>query len=188
MRGNFNPIVNLILYKKLKLPIIRNTMPALSPPASAAASALLTLLGQRIRDHRKALSVSATDAAEASGISRVTLHRIERGEPSVAMASYMNAIAALGLELEITRPQTQRQHPAASDHASPIPSTLRLADYPQLKRLAWQRGGTAKVSPEEALSLYERNWRHVDMAAMDPHERALVAALAQQWGGGRLLV
>ena len=163
-------------------------MPALSPPASAAATALLTLLGQCIRDHRKALSVSATDAAEASGISRVTWHRIERGEPTVAMASYMNAIAALGLELEITRPQAQRQHAAASEHASLLPSTLRLADYPQLKRLAWQRAASARVSPQEALGLYERNWRHVDIDAMDPHERALVSALAQQWGGGRLLV
>ena len=188
MRGNFNPIVNLILYKKLRLSIIRNIMPALSPPASAAATALLTLLGRRIRDHRKALSVSATDAAEASGISRVTLHRIERGEPSVAMASYMNAIAALGLELEIVRPSAKHLPPADNDNAIPVPSSLRLADYPQLKRLAWQRGGVPRVSPQEALSLYERNWRHVDMAAMDPHERALLSALAQQWGGGRLLV
>ena len=163
-------------------------MPALSPTLAASAAARLTQLGQRIRDHRKSLSVSATHAAEASGISRVTLHRIERGEPSVAMASYMNAIAALGLVLEITRPQVQRQHAAASDQASPLPSTLRLADYPQLKRLAWQRGGVPRVSPQEALSLYERNWRHVDIDAMDPRERALVSALALQWGGGRLLV
>ena len=178
----------LIVYKITILPIMRNNMPALSPALTPPAAARLTQLGQRIRDHRKSLSVSATDAAEASGISRVTLHRIERGEPSVAMASYMNAIAALGLELEIARPATKQAPSAGSDNAIPIPSSLRLADYPQLKRLAWQRGGVPRVSPQEALSLYERNWRHVDIAAMDPCERALVSALAQQWGGGRLLV
>ena len=163
-------------------------MPARSPPASATAVARLTLLGQRIRAHRKSLAVSATDAAEASGISRVTLHRIERGEPAVAMASYMNAIAALGLELEIVRPPSKHVPLAGNDNATPVPSTLRLADYPQLKRLAWQRGGVPRVSPQEALNLYERNWRHVDIDALDSRERALVSALAQQWGGGRLLV
>ena len=163
-------------------------MPALSPTLTASATVRLTQLGQRIRDHRKSLSVSATDAAEASGISRVTLHRIERGEPSVAMASYMNAIAALGLELEIVRPSAKYRPTAGNDNVIPVPSTLRLADYPQLKRLAWQRGGVPRVSPQEALSLYERNWRHVDIDAMDPRERALVSALALQWGGGRLLV
>ena len=178
----------LIVYKMRVLTIMRNIMPALSPTLTAPAAARLTQLGQRIRDHRKSLSVSATDTAEASGISRVTLHRIERGEPSVAMASYMNAIAALGLELEIVRPATKHGPSAGNANAAPIPSSLRLADYPQLKRLAWQRGGVPRVSPQEALSLYERNWRHVDIDAMDPRERALVSALAQQWGGGRLLV
>jgi transcriptional regulator with XRE-family HTH domain len=36
----------------------------------------------------KALKVSATTAAEAAGMSRMTLHRIERGEPSVTMGAY----------------------------------------------------------------------------------------------------
>jgi hypothetical protein len=65
---------------------------------------------------------------------------------------------------------------------------VRLDDYPQLKRLAWQRLGVAEVSPAEALSLYERNWRHIDPTSLDPAERALVHALAHQLGGGRLLV
>jgi len=48
--------------------------------------------------------------------------------------------------------------------------------------------GVSTVTPEDALGLYERNWRHVDTAALDPAERALVNALAQHLGGGRLLV
>jgi len=38
-----------------------------------------------LAEKRKALRVSATVAAEAAGMSRVTLHRIEKGEPSVTM-------------------------------------------------------------------------------------------------------
>lgn len=34
-------------------------------------------------------------------MSRVTLHRIERGEPSVTMGAYLNALAVLGLDFEI---------------------------------------------------------------------------------------
>jgi hypothetical protein len=44
------------------------------------------------------------------------------------------------------------------------------------------------LSPQEALSLYERNWRHIDQARLVPAEQALVQALVKQLGGGRLLV
>ncbi len=67
------------------------------------------------------------------------------------------------------------------------PASIRLADYPELERLAWQTQA-AEVTPEEALELYERNWRHADLARMEPRERALVDALARQLRGGRLLV
>jgi transcriptional regulator with XRE-family HTH domain len=144
-------------------------------------------LSGRIRAHRKQQKVNATSAAEAAGLSRVTLHRIERGEPSVAMGSYLSVTAALGLDLEVTGPKS---HPLAArlPSAPSAPSRIRLGEYPQLKRLAWQLHGVDDLTPAEALSLYERNWRHVDHGAMEPHERALVRSLAASAGGGRLLV
>ena len=163
-------------------------MPALAPPVAVATTAKMQAVGERIRAHRKGLGVSATAAAEASGMSRVTLHRIERGEPSVAMAAYMNAIAALGLELEVVNPQTRRGAPLGNSDKPRLPATLSLEGFPQLKRLAWQLHGVDDLSPAEALSLYERNWRHIDPAGLEPAERALVQALADQSGGGRLLV
>ena len=163
-------------------------MPALAPPVPESGAAKLAALGTRLRAHRKALRVSATDAAEAAGMSRVTWHRVERGEPSVAMASYINAVAALGLEFEIVDPQERSAAPIGASGLPPLPASLRLADYPQLERLAWQLHGVTRVSPKEALSLYERNWRHLDAAAMAPHEQALVRALERELGGGRLLV
>ena len=168
-------------------------MPALAPPIADATAAKLHRLGKRIRAQREGLRVSATATAAASGMSRVTLHRIERGEPSVAMAAYMSAIAALGLELEVVDPQDRRSGRLDTRDQPPWPSTLlppaiRLADYPQLKQLAWQLHGVAEVTPQEALGLYERNWRHVDASAMGPHERTLVDALARELAGGRLLV
>jgi hypothetical protein len=65
---------------------------------------------------------------------------------------------------------------------------IRLDEYPQLRRLAWQLDGATELTPEQALNLYERNWRHVERAAMGPDERALVQALVARLGGGRPLV
>ena len=157
-------------------------MPARAPLLADVATTKLVALGQRIRDRRKALKVSAVDAAEAAGMSRVTLQRVERGEPSVTMGAWLGAATAVGLELDLVDPRARKRGKL------PYPPRIKLADYPQLKRLAWQLHGVATLSPEEALGLYERNWRHVDTAALDPAEAALVNALVQHLGGGRLLV
>jgi transcriptional regulator with XRE-family HTH domain len=157
-------------------------MPARSPPTGKNATARLAAIGQRLRAHRKALRVSATVAAEAAGMSRVTLYRIEQGEPSVAMGAYLSAITALGLDLELAN---ARARPSGTPR---LPKTIALKDYPQLRRLAWQRKAGDKLAPREALKLYERNWRHVDRTAMDAKELELVKLLVDSLGGGRLLV
>lgn len=159
-------------------------MPAKSPPVGEVLATRLRAMGERIRAHREGQKVSATVTAEAAGMSRVTLHRIERGEPSVTMGAYLSAIDALGLQLEVRDPQAL---PTTAEIAS-LPERVRLADFPQLERLAWQLHGVDELSPADALNLYERNWRHIDRADMEPAERALLQALVDQLGGGRLLV
>jgi transcriptional regulator with XRE-family HTH domain len=159
-------------------------MPAKSPEVGEVLSARLKVLGSRIRAHREQQKVSATAAAEAAGMSRVTLHRIERGEPSVTLGAYLSAVDAVGLQLELRDPNAAVA-PAA---VSVLPARVRLEDYPQLRGLAWQQHGVEDLSPEDALSLYERNWRHIDPARLEPRERALLKALVRQLGGGRLLV
>ncbi|MBL0727358.1 helix-turn-helix domain-containing protein [Piscinibacter sp. HJYY11] len=159
-------------------------MPARAPTPDLAAAARLGALGLDIRARRKALGVSAQAAAEAAGMSRVTWHRIEGGEPSVTMGAYLNALGALGLEIHVAGVVVM---PAKAE-APPVPQRIVLADYPQLKRLAWHAPGLTELTPAEALSLYERHWRHLDREALDPRERALLEALARQEGGGRLLV
>lgn len=150
---------------------------------SALPCDTLAALGVGIRARRKQLRVSATAAAEAAGLSRVTLHRIERGEPSVAIGLYQRALAALGLRLQLADAQ-----PAPRAAAPQPPAQLRLADLPELHRLAWQLDPATELTPRQALDLYERNWRHLDAAAMTPHERAVLDDLVRGVGGGRLLV
>jgi transcriptional regulator with XRE-family HTH domain len=166
------------------MPIFENNekqMPAKSPPPSESSAAQLQALGQQLRARRKALRVSSTATAEAAGMSRVTLHRIEKGEPSVAAGAWANALAALGMTLLARNAEeagTAGGHDAQpADLAAWIPVRVRLADYPQLKALAWQVHGTDTLSPMEALGIYERNARHLDTAAMSPAEQALLQAL-----------
>ncbi|MES2552660.1 MAG: XRE family transcriptional regulator, partial [Pseudomonadota bacterium] len=110
-----------------------------------------------------------------------TWHRIEQGNPSVTMGAWTNAAAVLGLELQVLQPAMAHM-PAADDQ---IPLHIVLADYPQLQRLAWHVGDTDAftLTPREALDIYERNARHLDLAAMDAGEQRLLANLRQVLGG-----
>ena len=151
-------------------------MPATAPPISPTVAAQLRNLGGRVRARRKALKVSGAAAAEAAGMSRVTLYRIEKGEPSVTMGAWCNAMAALGMGLQAT-PSTADTAKPAPDRTGWIPARVPLADYPQLRALAWQVHGTDTLTPAEALGIYERNARHLDMQAMSANELALLQAL-----------
>ena len=152
-------------------------MPARSPVIADTSSDKLAALGQQIRAHRKVLRISAIAAAEAAGLSRVTLHRIENGEPSVTMGAYLNATVALGLDFGIIKPAVTVTEDFVAETESGRPARIRLADYPQLKQLAWQVQGTDALTPTEALNIYERNWRHVDVNALEARERQLLEAL-----------
>ena len=134
-------------------------------------------LGAQLRARRKALGVSATVAAEAAGMSRVTVHRIEKGEPTVAMGAWANLAAALGVELLVQVPQSTAG--AVPAGAGWVPVRIALSDYPQLKALAWQVHGVDALRPAEAFDIYERNARHLDAQAMQPNERDLWLALQE---------
>ena len=154
-------------------------MPAKSPAVTDDVADFAVGIGKYIRAHRKSLQVSATTAAQAAGMSRVTWYRLEKGNPSVTMGAYLSAVNVLGLELKIV-PSSDLNHksfPDIHDGEDFIPVYINLAEYPQLKQLAWQVHGVDKLRPKEALDIYERNWRHLDLRAMEERERRLVEAL-----------
>jgi len=65
--------------------------------------------------------------------------------------------------------------------------TVVPAQYAELARLVWNRDPSRAISGEEALGLYEANWRHVEVGSLSPRERDLIEALAVRFGGGHLL-
>ncbi|SCX54715.1 Helix-turn-helix domain-containing protein [Klenkia marina] len=153
-------------------------MPAPSPYTSPEQEADLRRLGSRLRDHRKALGVTAVACAESAGVSRVTLHRIEAGNPSVTIGAYCNVAAALGLHLVV--PVVER--------TTGEPPTVTVGDYPGLRALAWQTDAGTTVTEAQALNLYERGWRHLDQAVLTDRERAFIQHLADTYSHGALLV
>lgn len=179
-------------------------MPTPAPNSTAGTLAQLQALGARLRAQRRTLGVSSTAAAAAAGVSRVTLHRIERGEPSVTMGAYLNVMEALGLRLQVDAALAVPALPATRSAEAPgtvpgtvpdtappavtLPDRIPLATYPQLRRLAWQVAGAQTLTAQEALAVYERNWRHLDADTLEAGERRLIEALARQHGHGRLLV
>lgn len=102
------------------------------------------------------------------------------------MGAYLSVISALGLALHLKEPQKPTLK--SQTQAQKIPAKIRLADYKQLKRLAWQLKGTQTISPQEAIDLYERNWRHVDVKKLAKREREFLRNLLAAFGRERLLV
>jgi len=60
---------------------------------------------------------------------------------------------------------------------------ITVKDYPQLHMLCWNRSDNTILDEDEALTLYERNWRFIDQETVTPAERALIDVLAKNHGG-----
>jgi len=164
-------VIFIILY------IMRNIMPAKSPEITADIAHQLHTMGDRIRAQRKKLRINATVASEAAGMSRITWHRIEKGEPAVTMGAWMNAVTVVGLTLQIPETET-----TDADRQGWIPARIRLADYPELEKLAWHVHDAQDLSAREALDIYERNLRHLDAEALSAEESQLIEALRDAFG------
>ena len=61
----------------------------------------MAALGQRMKLARLRRSLSSALFAERVGVSRDTLHRLEKGDPTIALGTYLRALRVLGLEKAI---------------------------------------------------------------------------------------
>ena len=158
-------------------------MPAAAPKTSAKAIEQLKDVGRIIRTHRKALGITATATSEAAGISRVTLHRIEKGVPSVTIGAYFNVLTALNLTYSIDEFNNKTITESNDKTKGWIPAKIAFADYPQLKQIAWHVQGVDEISPIEALGIYERNSRFIEQDKLSNSERDLIESLHLVLGG-----
>ncbi len=64
---------------------------------------------------------------------------------------------------------------------------LDVDQWPTLRELAWNRADRW-IPAEEALALYERNWRFVEPQLLTKAESELIDDLKHRFGGGMLNV
>ena len=62
---------------------------------------------------------------------------------------------------------------------------LDIDQWPGLRELTWSRADRW-IPAEEALTLYERNWRFVELQQLTPDELELIDRLRQEFGEGLL--
>ncbi len=70
-------------------------------PPFLSAIKQLAALGERLRQARLRRKLTAVLFAERLGVSRDTLNRLEKGDPNIAIGTYMRALRALGLDQDI---------------------------------------------------------------------------------------
>jgi transcriptional regulator with XRE-family HTH domain len=148
-------------------------------------------LSDRVREARLRRNMTAEQLAREAGITRVTLHRLEQGDPSVTVATFLKVLDSLRLTQDLASVAGDADRRTDGERLPPrrLPTRIRIDDYPQLRQIAWHlRDSGATVTPREALELYERNWRHVDQDLVQPKERSLIKKLVDTVGKGVLLV
>lgn len=159
---------------------------------------MLLDLGARLRMARKRRNLSAAHVAEAAGITRVTLNRLEVGEPAAAtLGTLTKVMDVLGLagDLVLIARDDKRGHQIRDEQLlqkkpPALPRLIPLKDLPHLREVAaWHiRNADAKVTPAEAFELYERNWRHIEPKLIVGKEARLLAQMTKTVGKGVLLV
>ena len=76
-------------------------MPTPPPLALPSEQKLLRGLGERLRLARQRRKFSMALVAERAGLSRVTLHRIEKGNAAVTLGSYLRVMFVLRLDRDL---------------------------------------------------------------------------------------
>ncbi len=76
---------------------MRSKKPILLPTASR----IMKALGQNIKLARRRRKLTAELVAERANISRSTLWLVEKGDPGVAMGTYLQVLFVLGLEKDM---------------------------------------------------------------------------------------
>jgi len=78
-----------------------SVMPSPAPLLYPRQAKLVADFGQRLREARLRRRFTASLVAERADISRQTLTKVERGDPSVTLGTYVRVLVAVGLESDV---------------------------------------------------------------------------------------
>jgi transcriptional regulator with XRE-family HTH domain len=71
-------------------------------PPLPKLSRILKEMGENIRLARLRRKISSTLAAERAGLTRVTLKKVESGDPGASLGAYANVLQSLGLSQDLS--------------------------------------------------------------------------------------
>ena len=106
-------------------------MPSKPPVIFPQEQILLIAMGERIRLARLRRKLTATSVAQRAGISRTSLHKVEAGDGTPTMGTYLRVLAALGLERDL-------ELLAADDKVGRRLQDLALGPEPAFRKKAMQ--------------------------------------------------
>jgi transcriptional regulator with XRE-family HTH domain len=166
----------------------------------------ISRLGARIAALRHGKRMRQEDVAVAAGVGRATVREIEHGSTTAEIGSYfrvlkvldalddVNLVAQLAAHLAegAARPVIRVRPPRPVALVRRIgrargKDVVRLDDYPQLAQIGWNRA-VREITGEDALALYEANWRFIDQDKLIAPERTLLDRLVKKYGHGVLNV
>ena len=103
----------------------RSDRPVYARPYSSPARAAVRLLGTEIARERKRRRVTAADLAERARISVITLRKVERGEPSVAIGIVFEVAVLLGIDLLGTPDEVHARTRRVQESLALLPQRVR---------------------------------------------------------------
>jgi len=103
----------------------RNDKLANARPYSSPARAAVRLLGTEIARERKRRRVTAADLAERARISLMTLRKVERGQPSVAIGIVFEVAVLLGIDLFGSPDEVHARTARAQESLALLPRRVR---------------------------------------------------------------
>ena len=92
---------------------------------SPATNDAIALLGRQIRLARTQRQWTAVELADRVGVSPVTLRKVERGDPTVALGTAFEAATLVGIPLYEDRQRRRRERDHVEARLAALPSTVR---------------------------------------------------------------
>ena len=98
------------------------------------AKRALVKLGEDITVARKKRRISTVSMAERAFISRATLYKVERGDPSVSIGIYATVLAILGLVENLSQVADRREDSLGLDiDEDRLPQRIRTRGHKRVK-------------------------------------------------------
>ncbi|WP_375700176.1 hypothetical protein [Pseudophaeobacter sp. TrK17] len=59
---------------------------------------------------------------------------------------------------------------------------IEISDYPQLQALCWFRKQHGEIDEQDALQIYDRNWRHINRRKLAKPDITFIRSLKERYG------